>query len=106
MNRGDLYRVRRPPADPRAARVYVVVARDSLLRTSFRTILCAPVLSVGEGLATQVSVGTSEGLKHASWIFCDGLTSLPRSALTDYLGSLSPAKLEALNRALRIALDL
>lgn len=32
--------------------------------------------------------------------------SLPKSILTDYLGSLSEEKIQALNEALRIALDL
>ncbi len=34
------------------------------------------------------------------------VVSLPKSALTDYVGSLSPQKVAALNRALRVALDL
>jgi mRNA interferase MazF len=43
-------------------------------------------------------------LKHDSAIFCDELVSLPKSMLTDYIGSLSLSKLEAVNAALRIAL--
>ena len=39
-------------------------------------------------------------------IHCDEVVSLPKSALTDYVGSLSPQKVAALNRALRVALDL
>jgi mRNA interferase MazF len=47
-----------------------------------------------------------EGLRHASAIHCDGLVSLPKSALTDYIGSLGPQKLAALHIALKVALDL
>jgi mRNA interferase MazF len=68
--------------------------------------VCAPVYTHGERLTTQVAVGPNEGLKHPSWIMCDNLTSLRRSDLTDYVGSLSVAKLRELNRALRSALDL
>jgi len=57
-------------------------------------------------LATQVPIGEAEGLKHASAIHCDGLVSLPRTALTAYVGSLGPQKLAALHIALKIALDL
>jgi mRNA interferase MazF len=57
-------------------------------------------------LSTQVPVGTDEGLKHDSSIHCDALMSLPKSMLTNYVGSLSPAKIQLLNRALRIALDI
>jgi mRNA interferase MazF len=47
-----------------------------------------------------------EGLKHDSSIHCDELVSLPKSALTDFIGTLSPQKIQALNKALRIALDI
>jgi mRNA interferase MazF len=57
-------------------------------------------------LSTQVPVGTDEGLKHDSSIHCDALMSLPKSMLTNYVGSLSPAKIQLLNQALRIALDI
>jgi mRNA interferase MazF len=64
------------------------------------------VFSAAGGLSTQVVVGIDEGLKHDSSIHCDELVSLPKSALTQYVGSLSPAKIPALNRALCIALDI
>jgi mRNA interferase MazF len=106
MRRGDLYRVRKPQSDMKESRVFVVVSREALLRTAFSTVICAPVYSRGEDLTTQVAVGPAEGLKHPSWIMCDNLTSLRRSDLTDYIGSLPPAKVADLNRALRSALDL
>jgi mRNA interferase MazF len=68
--------------------------------------MCVPVYSVYDGLATQVPVGVDEGLAHESSLHCDEVVSLLKTALTDYVGMLSPAKIEALNRALRIALDL
>lgn len=106
MRRGDLFRVRKPRGDKKESRVFVVVSRGALLRTTFSTVICAPVYTHGGGLSTQVAVGSSEGLKHASWIMCDNLTSLRRSDLTDYIGSLARAKIVDLNRALRSALDL
>ena len=68
--------------------------------------ICAPVYSSRHGLGTQVPIGEAEGLKHASAIHCDGLVSLPKSALTDYVGCLGPQKLAALHVALTVALDL
>jgi len=47
-----------------------------------------------------------DGLKHASSIHCDELVSLPKSMLTNYIGTLSTAKISELNRALKIALDI
>ncbi|MSR21403.1 MAG: type II toxin-antitoxin system PemK/MazF family toxin [Gemmatimonadetes bacterium] len=106
MRRGELYRVRHPTGDPKKTRVFVIVSREAVIRSMFSTVVCAPVLTNGEGLSTQVEVGPAEGLKHRSWILCDGLTSVEKSKLTDFVGSLSPVRLPELGRALRSALDL
>lgn len=108
MRRGDLYRVPHPSrTDPRRSRVFVVVSRQVLCDTvEYSTVICAPVSSSRAGLGTQVPLGETEGLKHASAIHCDGLVSLPKSALTDYVGCLGPQKLAALHIALKVSLDL
>ncbi len=106
MKRGELYRVRRPPGDPKPARVFVVVSRQALIDSPFSTVVCAPVFTQWHGLPTQVSVGTAEGLKHESAIQCDGLMSLEKSRLTDYVGELTLDKLRELDDALLVALAL
>lgn len=107
MKRGDLYRVAHPSArDPKRFRVFVVVGRQVVIDSRFSTVICAPVYTTHDGLSTQVLVGEDEGLKHDSSIHCDELVSLPKSALTNYIGTLSPQKIQALNKALRIALDI
>jgi mRNA interferase MazF len=104
MRRGELYRVYKAAArDPRQYRVFVVVSRQILLESRFPTAICAPVYSSFDGLSTQVPVGVDEGLKHASSIHCDELISIPKSALTAFIGTLPSDKLAALNRALAIA---
>jgi mRNA interferase MazF len=84
----------------------VVIGRQVVIDSQFSSVICAPVYSAYHGLASQVAVGIDEGLKHDSAIHCDELISLPKSALTDYVGSLSREKLAAVNRALAVALDL
>jgi mRNA interferase MazF len=107
VTRGDLYRVRRPGGgDPRSNRVFVVVSRQTLIDSRFSTVVCAPVYTRREGLATEVPVGSAEGLKQDSSILCDALVSLPKSTLTDFIGGLPAERLRALNDALRIALAL
>jgi mRNA interferase MazF len=106
VQRGELYRVRRPPGDPKPARTFVVVSRQAVIDSKFSTVLCAPVFTAGDALDTQVPVGIAEGLEHESSILCDGLVSLEKSRLTDYVGVLPPSKRAALDQALRIALDL
>jgi mRNA interferase MazF len=106
VTRGELYRVYKPTGDPKEHRTFVVVSRQALIDSRFSTVVCAPVFSSGEGLSTQVAIGSDEGMKHPCWIMCDNLASLRKSDLTHYVGSLSPAKLVELNRALRMAFDL
>jgi mRNA interferase MazF len=106
MRRGELYRVRRPPGDTKPARVFVVVSRQALIDSSYSTVVCAPVFTQWHGLPTQVALGTAEGLKHDSAIQCDGLMSLEKSRLTDFVGELSAEKARALDEALALALAL
>src|SRR5580698_2038531 len=106
MKRGELYRVRRPPSDPKPARVFVVVSRQPLIDSTYSTVVCAPVFTQWHGLPTQVAVGAAEGLKHESAIQCDGLMSLEKSRLRDFVGELASEKLRELNAALLVALAL
>lgn len=106
MKRGELYRVYKPGGDPKQYRTFVIVSRQALIDSRFSTLICAPIFSVGEGLSTQVSVGIDEGMKHASSVFCDNLVSLRKADLSHYVGSLTPAKMTQLDRALKMALDL
>jgi mRNA interferase MazF len=92
--------------DPKKFRVFVIVSRQILIDSRFSTVICAPVYTTYERLSTQVPVGIEEGLKHDSGVHCDELISLPKSMLTNYVGNLTPEKLNLLERALKIALQL
>jgi len=107
VRRGELYRVTRPSSrDPKRYRVFVVVSRQILIDSRFSTVICVPVYTAYQGLSTQVPIGIDDGLKHDSGIHCDELVSLPKSMLTNYIGSLSPNKVQLLDSALKIALQL
>jgi mRNA interferase MazF len=106
LRRGEVYRVRQPQHnDPKKSRCFVIVSRQELVDSKANRILCAPVNSEGFGLATEVAVGESEGLEHASVVNCDQLTRLEKSLLTDFIGRLSAAKLLQLKTSLRIVLS-
>lgn len=106
MKRADIYRVHRPGDDPKRHRCFVVVSRQELIDSGFSTVVCAPIFSRGQGLASQVGVGPNDGMKHESWIMCDNLASVRKSELTQFVGSLSYTKLLELDEALKIALAL
>ncbi|MDR0551603.1 MAG: type II toxin-antitoxin system PemK/MazF family toxin [Spirochaetaceae bacterium] len=105
MKRGELYRVYKgSPNDPKDYRVFLVVSRQELIDNTFSSIICAPVYSKYGEVDTQIEIGAEEGMKHDSAVYCDELISVPKSRLTNYIGSLPAAKMEAVNAALRIAL--
>jgi mRNA interferase MazF len=107
VTRGELYRVEKPSGrDPKRFRVFVVVSRQLLLDSKFSTAICAPIYSMHHGLSTQVPVGPDEGLRHESSIHCDELVSLPKSWLTNFVGTLGPAKTAEVDRALVTALGI
>lgn len=107
MKRGDLYRLYKGSRlDPRDHRVFVVVSRQTAIDSAFSTVTCAPVYSRWDEISTQVPIGSESGIKHDSAIHCDELISLPKAALTDYVGTLSDELLDELSAALKIALDI
>ena len=107
MKRGDLYRVYKGlKHDPKNYRVFVIVSRQALIDSKFSTVMCAPIYSIYLGISTQVPIGIDEGLKHDSSIYCDEIISIPKSALTDYIGTLSETKIDEINKALAIALEI
>ena len=107
MKRGDLYRVYKGnKLDPREFRVFVVVSRQTVIDSNFSTVTCVPIYSRWDEISTQVPIGIESGLKHDSAIHCDELISLPKSTLTNYLGTLTTIQIEELNIALKIALDI
>ena len=107
MRRGELYRVYKSSShDPRKYRVFVIVSRQVLIESKFSAVICAPIYSSYDGLSTQVRVGIEEGLKHESSIHCDELVSIPKSAVSHFVGSLSFQKIQELDEALKVALNL
>jgi mRNA interferase MazF len=107
MKRGEFYRVEKPSKrDPKGFRVFVIVSRQEFIETTYPSVVCAPVYSNCNGLSSEVEVGVDEGLTHDSCIRCDELVSLQKSALTNFIGSLSPQKMSELNQALKVALEI
>jgi len=105
VKRGELYRVYKASrSDPKDFRVFVVVGRQVVIDSKFSTVTCAPIYTMHNYLSTQVEVGADEGVKHDSSIHCDELISIPKTSLTDYVGTLSEEKIQALDAALRISL--
>jgi mRNA interferase MazF len=107
VRRGELYRVAHPSArDPKRSRVFCVVSRQVLIDSKYSTVICAPIYTAYDGLATQVPLGPEDGMKHECSIHCDNLISLQKSVLTNFVATLPAEKIASLDQALAVALDL
>jgi mRNA interferase MazF len=86
---------------------YVVVSRSFIAANDdVSTVICAPVYSEILGLESEVVLGSTDGLPRTCAIRCDFLMLMFKRKLTYFVGSLSPNKIAALNRALAYALEL
>lgn len=108
MKRGEIYRTQeRLPERGDKPGFYVVVSRSFIAgHDRIATVVCAPVYGEVQGLGSEVVLGPEDGIPRESAIRCDFLTLLFKRKLTGFVGTLSPAKMEQLNKALRYALDL
>lgn len=68
-----------------------------------RTVLVAPVTSTIHGVASEVIVGTHEGLRHPSAVNLDHVQVVETARLTRRLGQLDEPKMRAICRALAVA---
>jgi len=108
VTRGEIYRTRqRIPERGDKPGFYVIVSRTFIAENEdVSTVICAPVYSEILGLITEVVLGPEDGLPRRCAARCDFLMLMFKAKLTDFVGSLSPAKIADLDRALAYALDL
>jgi mRNA interferase MazF len=70
-------------------------------------VTVAPITRTVRGIASEVPLGRSHGLRAASVANCDSLQTIPRAALRPrVVGTLARAELPALDRALRFGLGI
>ncbi len=68
--------------------------------------MVALVTRTSRGLPTEVLVGKPEGLPRPSVVSTDNILTVPRQRLVRLMGQFSSAKIDELDRALKIALGL
>jgi mRNA interferase MazF len=87
------------------ARPVVVLTRE-LVRPHLSTVTVAPITTTIRGLSTEVPVDDANGLANASVVSCDNVTTIPKSALGEQIGTLLDRQETALSEAIRAAFDL
>jgi mRNA interferase MazF len=100
VNRGEIWMYQFKV--PNKRRPVLVLTRQHVIEL-LHWIMVAPISSSIHGIPSEVLVGVDEGLKHPSAINLDNVQSVERSRLTTFVGSLDPLKLNAVCRALAIA---
>lgn len=103
MKRGEVWWVQFP--SPIGRRPAVLVSRDQAYR--LRTaVTVVPLTQTVRGIPVELPLGPADGVPRSSVANADTITTVPKDALEEYMTTLAPAKLEALEAAIRFALDL
>ena len=98
--RGEIWQYAFTRPDKR--RPVLVLSRQEVIGL-LHTVMVAPITSTIHGLPSEVLVGTEEGLKHDSAVNLDHVQTVEQARLVSHVGSVSPAKMRAVCRALAVA---
>lgn len=98
--RGEIWSYRFKAPDKR--RPVLVLTRPEVIPL-LHTVMVAPITSTRRGLPSEVMVGVEEGLKHDSAVNLDHVQTVERSRLVAYVGTLGPARMREVCRALAVA---
>lgn len=103
MRPGEVWWARLDP--PMGHRPVVLVSRDDAY-TYRELIMVAPVTTRIRGIRGELPLGPEDGLPRRCAANVDSLATIRKSRAYELIGPLSPAKLAALDDALRYALGL
>jgi mRNA interferase MazF len=89
-------------ATPDKRRPVLVLSRQKAIGL-LHTVVVAPITSTVHGAPSEVLVGIEEGLKHESAVNLDQVQTVDQGRLHHFVGTVGPAKMAAVCRALQIA---
>lgn len=103
MKRGEVWWVRfHAPVGRRPA---VLVSRDQAYRVR-GAVTVIPLTQTVRGIPVEVPLGPTDGIPKPSVANADGIITISKARIEDYLTTLAPSKLQAVDRAIKFALDL
>jgi len=100
LNRGEIWLLDRPRPDKR--RPVLVISRTSLLGV-LHTVTVAAITSTLRGTSTEVALDEEAGLKQASCVNLCNLFTVHQLELRTFVGTVGPAKMHEVCRALAVA---
>lgn len=101
MKRGEVWWAELPA--PAGARPVVILTRDAVVQ-NIGGIVVALVTRTVRQLPTEVTLGKRQGLPVPCVANLDNILTVPRDRLKRRMGACDTAKLEELNRAIKVAL--
>lgn len=100
VNRGEIWQYGFKRPDKR--RPVLVLSRQEVIPL-LHTVIVAPITSAIRGLPSEVSVGAGQGLKRESVVNLDHVQTVERARLTTFVGTVDPARMRQVCRALAVA---
>ena len=101
MRRGEVWWADLPK--PAGARPVVLLSRDESYDVR-ELVTVAPVTTRARGIPVEVPLGKAEGLPRACAANFDTITTIPKRCLSRRVAALPPAKIKAIEEAIRFAL--
>ena len=103
MRRGEIrwYKVAKPDKN----RPVLILTRDSVLQY-LGEVTVAPVTSTVRDIPSEVALTRDDGVRHDCAINCDHLQTVSKGKIGALVTTLPPAKLAAVSRAVRFALNI
>lgn len=103
MRRAEVWWAELPA--PAGRRPVVLLSRDEAYAVR-ELVTVAPVTTRARGIPTEVVLDRDDGLPRRCVVNLDTVTTIPKRLLVERLAVLVPARMAALDRALRFALGL
>lgn len=103
MKRGEVWWAVLPA--PAGRQPVVLLSRDEAYPIR-NLVAIAPITTRLRGIPVEVRLGPADGLPRACAINADTLATIPKASLHERITLLDPMKLQALNEAIKFALDL
>ena len=103
MKRGEIWWAELEP--PAGRRPVVLLSRDEAYAVR-SLIIVAPITTRIRHIASEVLLGTDDGMTRDCVANLDTITTIPKDCLRDRLTSLSPQKLKEVEAAIYFALGL
>lgn len=104
MRRGEIYWADLGP--PAGRRPVLVLSRDVAIPV-LSALVIAPISRTIRDIASEIPLGTDQGLPEDCAASCDNLLTVPKELFeSSRVGALGPDKIIELDRALRFALEI